>query len=137
MSKEALNPETKVLAATWYTPDNWYGSNDRVILLPEEGQGFSTAKEAKQYRGLLATYIKQKFGKKLKAEPTTIDKCPTYIYCGAGPSYSCTNHFITVAGLEAFKAQYENSSEYRERQQKAEYRRRTKEFRASFKHKAA
>jgi hypothetical protein len=137
MSKETLNPEAKVLAATWYTPDNWYGKNDRVILSVTETEGFSTAKEARRYKSLLATYIKQKFNKKLKPEPTLIENCPTYKYCGAGPSYSCTNHFITVAGLEAFKAQYENSNEFKERQQKAEYRRNMKAFRASRTGKAA
>lgn len=137
MKDRTFNPETKVLAATWYTPDNWYGTNDRVILVLNETEGFSTAKEAKQYRSLLATYIKQKFNKKLKPEPTIIQNCPTYKYCGAGPSYSCTNHFITVDGLKEFQQQYENSNDYKERQQKAEYRRRMKEFRASRTGKAA
>jgi len=137
MKTETFTPETKVLAITWYIPDNWYGTNQRVILTADENAGFETAKEAKAFNSQLRAYVKQKYSISQKPAFTTVEKCPTYIYCSAGPSYSCTNIFVTPADLEAFKAQYERTEEFRERQQKAEYRRRMKEFRKSRKGIAA
>jgi hypothetical protein len=137
MSKETLTPETKVLAITWYIPDNWYGTRKRVILSADETTGFATAKEAKAFNSQLRTYVKQKYGISQKPEFKTVSECPDYIYCGAGPSYSCTNIFITPADLEAFRVQYERTEEFRERQQKAEYRRYMKAFRAGRKGLAA
>ena len=131
MKTETFNTETKVLAITWYIPDNWYGTRNRVILVTGENTGFETAKEAKAFNSQLRQYVKQKYGISQKPVFATISECPTYIYCGAGPSYSCTNIFVTPADLEAFKAQYERTEEFRERQQKSEYRRSMKEFRAS------
>lgn len=127
-----LSQDAKVLQLTWYIPDDWYGTNKRIILIPEEGRGFVNAKEAKPYMSLFRTFVKQKYSQKEKPGMTTFSSCPTYRYCSAGPSYTCTNVIITIAKLEAFKEEWENSPEYKAKQAQAEYRRDLKEMRASF-----
>jgi len=134
-----IQPTTKVLAFTWHVTDNWYGKNYRVVLLKEDSPiCFESAKEAKSYRTKLARYIKAKHpeskatGKRMAFK--NYAEFPTYIYCGAGPSYSCSNMHITVEQLEAFiteqESTYEWSQKQRELQWKKDNRERAKERKA-------
>ncbi len=129
MSEKKFTPETKVLAIEWYIPDGWYGKRRRVVLTSTEDAGFRTASEAKSHAARLKHFAKDKYGVKESPLFKTIEGCPTYIYCGAGPSYSCTNIYITIADLDLFQAKYEQSEEFREKQRKAEFRRWMKENR--------
>jgi hypothetical protein len=97
-----------VLTFTWHIPDGWYGSNGRFVLLLNEGEGFKTKSDAMQVRGLFVQWMKNRFGKERKVKASDIEfgvysQFPTYIYCGAGPSYSCTNIHITVSELEEWR----------------------------------
>jgi len=110
-----------VLTFTWHIPDGWYGSNRRFVLLLNEGEGFKTKGDAMRMRGLFVQWMKNRFGKERKVKASDIvfgvySQFPTYIYCGAGPSYSCTNVHVTVSELEEWRRKYENSWEYREKQ---------------------
>ena len=133
MSQEKLTPNSLVLAFTWHIPDNWYGTNKRVVLSAFEGSGFSGMKEAKQYKTALVKYIKAKFqnvkpsGKLLKFGE--VGGFPTYIYCGAGPSYACDNYYVTVQDLERFIVELESSPEYQEAQRDRERRKEMKQNR--------
>jgi hypothetical protein len=128
MNGKELKPETKVLAAEWYVPDGWYGSNRRVVLIQGEGQGFNTVKEAMAYKSLLKLFLKKQYNQKLNPDFATMANCPTYKYYGSGPSYSCTNIIVTVNELEEFKSKWESSDEFKELQWKAERRKRLKEY---------
>jgi hypothetical protein len=129
MDQKNFSPETKVLAIEWYIPDNWYGSNRRVILTPTKEIGFKTSSESRSYISLLKKYVKDRF--EVKGTPVfkTIEKCPTYIYCGAGPSYGCTNSYITIEDLEKFKDQYEKSEEFMEKKRRSEFNKWRKSWR--------
>ena len=120
--KEKFEPQTKVLAIEWYIPDGWYGSRKRVILTPSGESGFLNSKESKPFVSLFKKYVNDKFGVKETPEFKTISECPTYIYCGAGPSYSCSNIYITSSDLQAFKEKYERSEEFQEKKRKSEQR---------------
>jgi hypothetical protein len=116
-----------VLTFTWHIPDGWYGSNRRFVLLLNEGEGFKTKGDAMQVRSLFVQWMNNKFGKDRKVKASDIvfgvySQFPTYIYCGAGPSYSCTNVHITVSELEEWKEKYENTWEYSEKQRQKEWR---------------
>lgn len=95
------------LSINWYVPDNWYGSNCRLILVPDNNlTGFETEKDAKKLAGKLAKYVTKTYLKKLKKSATAKDakieifeNLPTYKYYSLGPSWSCTNIFITVSQL--------------------------------------
>jgi hypothetical protein len=118
-----------VLTFSWHIPDGWYGSNRRFVLLLNESEGFKTKSDAMRVRGLFVQWMKNKFGKERKVKASDIvfgeySKFPTYIYCGAGPSYSCTNIHITVSELEAWRQKYESAWEYREKQSQKEWRQR-------------
>jgi len=118
-----------VLTFTWHIPDGWYGSNRRFVLLLNEGEGFKTKSDAMRVRGLFVQWMKNKFGKERKVKASDIvfgeySKFPTYIYCGAGPSYSCTNVHITVSELEAWRQKYENTWEYHEKLSQRAWRQR-------------
>lgn len=118
-----------VLTFTWHIPDGWYGSNRRFVLLLNEGEGFKTKSDAMRVRGLFVQWMKDKFGKDRKVTASDVkfgvySQFPTYIYCGAGPSYSCTNVHITVSELEEWRRKYENTWEYREKQSQKEWRQR-------------
>ena len=128
MDQKNFSPETKVLVIEWYVSDNWYGSNKRVILTLTKETGFKTSSESRPYVSLLKKYVNENFGVKRTPVFKTIDACPTYIYCGAGPSYSCTNIFVTVEDLEKFKDQYEKSEEFMEKKRKSEFRKWRKSF---------
>jgi len=127
------HPTEKVLAITWHVKDNWYGKNYRLILNKDENTGFSSLKEAKSYKSLLALYVKNKYNQKVTGKYAKFDQhdnFPTYIH-SIGPSYWCDNYYISIAQLEAFKQQYQTSSEFREKQRKAENRKWLKEMRSS------
>jgi hypothetical protein len=118
-----------VLTFTWHIPDGWYGSNRRFVLLLNEGEGFKTKSDAMRVRGLFVQWMKDKFGKDRKVTASDVkfgvhSQFPTYIYCGAGPSYSCTNVHITVSELEEWRRKYENTWEYHEKLSQKEWRQR-------------
>jgi hypothetical protein len=131
-----------VLTFSWHTPDGWYGRNTRFVLVLSDGssrhcparnnvEGFKTKSDAMRVRGLFLQWMKNKFGKERKVKASDIvfgeySKFPTYIYCGAGPSYSCTNVHITVSELEEWREKYESTWEYREKQSQKEWRQRRK-----------
>lgn len=141
-----VNQDIKVLAITWHQIDNWYGKNYRVILIKDNETGFDTLKETKLYRSLLINYINHEWKRYL----TSLDKCKvtkdfsaynilssfeTYRYCRSGPSYACSNTFITVAELLEWKEKYERSSEFVEKKQAAEWRQKRKLFTSNKKRK--
>ena len=126
------HPTEKILALTWHVKDTWYGKNYRVILNRDENTGFNTLKEVKQYKSLLALYVNKKYNQKVTGKDTKFDQhgnFPTYIH-SIGPSYWCENYYISIAQLEAFKQQYESSSEFQEKKHKAENRKWLKEMRS-------
>ena len=129
---ENTTQDKNVLALEWHVKDNWYGQNYRMILSKPENEEFKNAKETKSYRSLLAKYVNEKYKQKVTAKHSTFGKLlsfETYRYCGAGPSYSCHNYFITVAELEAWKTSIESTQEYRVKQINAGYRKQNKERR--------
>jgi hypothetical protein len=93
-----------VVALETYTNDGWYGTRNRYYYAGPEGQGFKNKTEAGKYKGKLKKYVKQliKYRSKteINGEATTgmLSEFPTYIYCGAGPSYSCSN--VEVKNIE-------------------------------------
>ena len=127
-----IQPTTKVLTYTWHVDNGWYGDNYRVVLLKEDSpMCFESAKEAKQHKSKLVRFIKAKHssaknvaGKKLVFG--NYAEFATYIYCGMGPSYSCTNYHVTVEELEAFIAAQENTYEFRQKQSELEWKRRNR-----------
>ena len=121
-----LKPDALVLSYEWYVPDNWYGKNYRVILTPDIN-GFNNAKETKQYKSWLSRYIKDKcqvtnkgITKEMSFGP--LSNKPTYIYCGAGPSYSCSNRIISVNYLTEYIERIESTPEWQEKQRMNEYK---------------
>ena len=133
---ENTTQDKNVLAIEWHVKDNWYGQNYRMVLSKSENEEFKNAKEAKPYRSLLAKFVNAKRNQKLNAKRTTFGKLlsfKTYMYCGAGPSYSCTNSYVTVAELEAWKNTYESSQDYKDKQREAGYRKQNKERREAIK----
>ena len=137
MSTQIINPQT-CLSHTWHIPDNWYGSNKRVILEKAKGVSFDSAKEAKQYKPLLVRYIKAKYETATEIKNSTVKygkafELTTYIHT-IGPSYSCTNILITVEELEAFITQQESSEEWieknREKEEKRKWRQHVRERKA-------
>jgi hypothetical protein len=121
--------DKNVLAIEWHVKDNWYGQNYRMVLSKSETEEFKNAKEAKPYRSLLAKYINDKHRLKLTAKRATFGKLlsfQTYIYCSMGPSYSCSNSYITVAELEAWKVSIESTEEYRHKKIRAGYNKENK-----------
>jgi len=122
---ENTTQDKNVLAIEWHVKDNWYGQNYRMVLSKSETEEFKNAKEAKPYRSLLAKFINDKYRQKVTAKYSTFGKLlsfKTYIYCGAGPSYSCHNYNITVAELEAWKLAIESTHEYRQKRVEAGYK---------------
>jgi hypothetical protein len=122
---ENTTQDKNVLVIEWHVKDNWYGQNYRMVLSKSETEEFKNAKEAKPYRSLLAKFINDKFKLKVTAKRSNFGKLlsfKTYIYCGAGPSYSCNNIHITVAELEAWKVATESTPEYRQKRVEAGYK---------------
>jgi hypothetical protein len=132
-----------VLTFTYHTPDGWYGRNTRFVLLLNDGnvhknrhcpassdaEGFKTKGDAMRVKGLFVQWMKNKFGKEPKVKASDIvfgvySQFPTYIYCGAGPSYSCTNVHVTVTELEAWRQKYESTWEYHEKLSQKAWRQR-------------
>lgn len=122
---ENTEQDKNVLAIEWYVADNWYGNNYRMVLNKSENEEFKNAKEAKPYRALLAKYINEKRNQKVTAARAKFGKLSnfkTYQYCSMGPSYSCTNSYVTVAQLEEWKNIIESSHEYKQKQRMNEYK---------------
>jgi hypothetical protein len=101
------NPTAIILALKYHVDDNWYGQNYRVVLSPDGIVGFNTITEAKKYRGAFVKYFNKNQGKtnkiKMKVADVKIGELgtfPTYIYCSAGPSYSCTNLYRTLNDIK-------------------------------------
>jgi hypothetical protein len=71
-----VEASAKVLAFSWYVPDNWYGTNKRVVLVNEDGSGFKNTSDANRYRGLFMKYVYENFiktrMKELVNEPRTM-----------------------------------------------------------------
>ncbi len=90
-----------VLSAQWHTPDNWYGSNDRVLV---EAQ---TKGELNKYKSALKKYVKDTYNAKVTAKEmdfkNDVNDFVTYMYVSMGPSWSCTNHIITLDDLSIYK----------------------------------
>ena len=128
-----LEKNAIVLTLEWYIPDDWYGTNKRLVLSLDGENGFKNASEANRYRSLFIKCINRRFKKLVKRNDGTSHKekfkstetktgslssFPTYIYCGAGPSYSCNNILITVSTLQEWLAEWENSEAGREYEMK-------------------
>lgn len=140
----SLQPNAWVLTLEWYIPDNWYGTRKRLVLSLDEENGFKNASEANRQRSLFIKYINSRFKKppvkrgdgrehheKFKGEQTKVGHLgnfATYIYCGAGPSYSCDNILITVATLQEWLAKWEKSDEAQEKARAKAYREQMKQY---------
>jgi len=89
-----------VIALETYTEDGWYGRRKRYYYPGPTGNGFKNKTEANKFKGKLKKYVKQKF--KHNSDTTVssdvkvglLEDFTTYMYCGAGPSYSCPNVII-------------------------------------------
>jgi len=141
----SLEKNAIVLTLEWYIPDGWYGTRKRLVLSLDEENGFKNASEANRQRSLFIKYINDRFKKppvkradgketreKFKGEETkagALGNFPTYIYCGAGPSYSCDNIHVTVSKLQEWLAQWEQSYEAYEKARAREYRKSMAEIR--------
>ena len=96
--------EKIVVALETYTSDGWYGTRARYYYAGPNGNGFKNKTEASKFKGKLKKHVKQM----LEYRPNTeingeakigmLNEFPTYIYCGAGPAYSCSN--IEVKSIE-------------------------------------
>ena len=91
--------------------DNWYGQNFRLVLIPEEDKFFKTKKDAKIHQKDFKNYCKIYFNRMRNNDNPKVsivyniserEKLLTYMYCGSGPSYSCSENIITVKRLQEF-----------------------------------
>lgn len=145
----SLDKNAIVLTLEWYIPDGWYGTRKRLVLSLDEENGFKNASEANRQRSLFIKYINDRFKKppvkraddketreKFKGEEAkagALGNFPTYIYCGAGPSYSCTNIYVTVSKLQEWLAQWEQSEAGQEKARLKAYRETVKQYSAKLK----
>jgi len=92
-----------VLAIRFYFKDGWYGTRKRYIYAGSEN-GFETKKDAKAYVSMLKKFLKNKcFIKETgQIEIEEEEKMETYRYCGAGPSWSCSNVKVNVEDFHKF-----------------------------------
>jgi hypothetical protein len=143
----SLQSNAWVLTLEWYIPDNWYGTRKRLVLSLDGENGFKNASEANRYRSLFIKYINSRFKKppvkrndgkehreKFKGEQTEVGhfgSFATYIYCGAGPSYSCDNILITVSTLQEWLAEWEKSDEGQQKARDKAYRETMKQWKQS------
>ena len=90
------------LAGFIYVENGWYGDRYRYMLHGEEGEGFSTKREAYKWATLMKKYIKRRKNRdaQITVAENTEENFPTYKYGGAGPSWSCKNIEIFVEDLE-------------------------------------
>jgi hypothetical protein len=88
------------LSTLWHTPDNWYGTNDRVLV-----KGFTTKKELAPYKAKLKKYILEKYNVKITQKDMRITEddveLTTYMHVSMGPSWSCSNHEVTKEELQS------------------------------------
>ena len=84
-----------VITLETYTEDGWYGTLKRYIYSGPEGLGFKNRTEAGKYKSKLKKFVKTKISSRTNINGDIkvglLESFPTYIYCGAGPSYSCNN----------------------------------------------
>jgi hypothetical protein len=86
-----------VISLETYTDDGWYGKNNRYYYAGHDSQGFKNKTEAGKFKGKLKKYVKELIKYRNQTEINgdvkvgLLGDFKTYIYCGAGPSYSCTN----------------------------------------------
>jgi len=83
-----------VIALETRTDDGWYGTYSRFVYSGPEGLGFKNKTEANKYKSKLKKHVKGRIGLRTKMLDTKVgllEDFPTYIYCSAGPSYSCNN----------------------------------------------
>jgi len=86
-----------VISLKTYTNDGWYGLSNRYYYAGVDGNGFKNKTEANKFKSKLKKYIKNKIKYSSKTEingdfeVNILENFCTYIYVGAGPSYSCPN----------------------------------------------
>ena len=86
-----------VVALETYTNNGWYGKRNRYYYAGPDGQGFKNKTEAGKFKGKLKKYVKEliKYRNQTEingdVEVGLLGDFKTYIYYGAGPSYSCNN----------------------------------------------
>jgi hypothetical protein len=84
-----------IIALETYTDDGWYGRRSRYIYSGPEGLGFKNKTEANKYKSKLKKFVKGRLTSKTEiigdVKVDLLDNFSTYIYCGSGPSYACTN----------------------------------------------
>jgi hypothetical protein len=101
-SQTEILKDQKVLVATWYEDDGWYGKHFRCILSSNETAGFKNAKEAKQHKALLARYVTEHFHQKKTAKQISFGIMSSYVqytYCSMGPSLYYDHYHRTVQEL--------------------------------------
>ena len=99
MSKKKL-----VLAIEFYIENGWYGDRYRFIFSGMDGEGFKTKSEAGKYSSMLKKYLKNRNKDYVNGQVSAaeLEKYKTYIYMGAGPSYSCKNLNVNVEEFSKF-----------------------------------
>lgn len=125
MTNLKLDQDIKVLTFFQYIKDDWYGTRYRVVLIKDDHTGFENKKESKLYSSMFASYIKykHKWDATLKQlEFNKLGSFITYEYNSFGPSYYCTNIYVTISEIENWYNQYLNSREYKELQEAKERR---------------
>ncbi len=96
-----------VLSGFIHVPDNWYGSNYRIIFRPKEELGFRTKRELIVYRKAFRAYCKNYFRssstfaghEKIQFLISKVEHLKEYEYCSSGPSFSCKHIYITPEDL--------------------------------------
>lgn len=108
-SQTKILKDQNVLVATWYVDDGWYGKNYRCILSANETAGFKNAKEAKQYKALLARYVTEHFHQKKTAKKISFGIMSSYVqytYYSMGPSLYYEHYHSTVQQLLEWSANH-------------------------------
>lgn len=126
-----LNQEIKVLTLFRYIKDNWYGTRYRMVLIKDDHTGFKNKRETKEYWLKFVTFMKVQRNwpaTNRQLEFDALSKFPTYIYCGAGPSYSCTNMYVTVGALDTWYNNYIQSPAYLEKERERSSKKSHKDF---------
>ena len=96
------------LALQWYVPDNWYGSNKRIALVPSKGEFFANKTQANKYLSALKKYVKENCSLPKGVKPLVLCDSPssgcfdTYRYCSMGPSWSCSEYTIEIKDIEKY-----------------------------------
>jgi len=69
MKKSEILKDENVYQIEYHIPDEWYGSNVRILLTKTGEKGFENEKEAKEFRSTFLKYVKLKSKKNSCKKP--------------------------------------------------------------------